>query len=614
MTKSRRQWHFSDSYETEIKISLVLLIGFLLSLNFISSYSLGKARLAQHKGFISEMELTLEFIQKNIEMNFMRLPDGGFLNDVSLLAGIDRIEIDDSLGIKLLAVSNAPTPTEEKENIVIKTTPVRDKNGNIIYYIVISGVNREGAKLQRLAHFDMVFRVLGLIAGLIVAFLFIRSVLNPYRKIKKEASRLNLPQVDFDDVDGVEYAVRTFQEVIRELKEKEALLQEMYDNSEKRADSLARYNEYILGSISSGVIICDIQGIITLFNRSAERIMGYDHRHAQGQHFNELFGKKHHISQILSDALKNDKIYSRMEFEISRKDKEKLWIGLSSSLISDYDNNKIGAAVLLTDLTRIKKLQEYSDFKEKMAAMGEMSAGLAHELRNSVAAIMGFVKLLKKILPPQERASAIADMITSESIATEKMLSRFLNFVKPLKVVPIKINIGQLLKECLNLAVDIHQDKEITVTFENNSGDRQIMADPILLKNAFSNLIINAYQAMEKTGVLTVIVNYTESEKKVEVKIIDTGKGIAKDDLHKIFNPFFTTRDKGTGMGLALVQKIIKGHMGTVEVESQLSEGTTFTVSLPDEAVGNVDDNRAEKETESEDKKITSDISPMIFE
>ncbi|RKX19221.1 MAG: hypothetical protein DRP26_03815 [Candidatus Zixiibacteriota bacterium] len=613
MKKTGRKWHFSDSYEIEIKVSLVLLVGFLLSLNFISSYSLGKARLAQHKGFISNMELTLEFIQKNIEMNFMRLPDGGYLNDVSFLAGIDRIEIEDSLGVKLLEVSNELSQPDEKENKIVKTAPVHDKNGNIIYYIVVSGVNREGKNLRRLAYFDMVFRILGLIAGLIVAFLFIRSVLNPYKKIKKEACRLNLPQIDFDDIDDVEYAVRIFQGVIKELKEKETLLKAMYDNSEKRADSLARYNEYILGSISSGVIICDIQGIITRFNRSAERIIGYDHHYAQGRHFNELFGKKHRISQILNDALKNNKTYSRIEFEIACKNKGKLWIGLSSSLISDNDNNKIGAAVLLTDLTQIKKLQEFSNFTEKMTAMSEMSAGLAHELRNSITAIVGFVKLLKKILPPNGRALAIAEMIISESVATEEMLCRFLNFVKPLNVVPAKVNVGQLLKECLNLTVDMQRNKKITVTFEDNTDNRQIMADPMLLKNAFSNLIMNAYQAMGENGVLTVVVSYDEKQRKVKVKISDTGKGIAKDDLNKIFNPFFTTRDKGTGMGLALVQKIIKGHMGTIEIESYLNKGTTFTVSLPDEAIGYLKDSGAEKEKENGDKEIGEDVSQAIF-
>ena len=425
---------------------------------------------------------------------------------------------------------------------------------------------------------------------------------------------MNLPQVDFDDADGVEYAVRTFQEVIRELKEKEALLQAMYDNSEKRADSLARYNEYILGSISSGVIICDIQGIITRFNRSAERIMGYDHQYAQGHHFNEVFGKKHHISRILSEALSYNKTYSRMEFEISRKDKEKLWLGLTSSLILDNDNNKIGTAVLLTDLTRIKKLQEFSDFTEKMAALGEMTAGLAHELRNSVAAIMGFGKLLRKISPPTERASAIADMIISESIATEEMLSRFLNFAKPLKVVPKNVNVGQLLKECLNLAADKYQGKELKVKIEDNAGNLLINADPVLLKNAFSNLIINAFQAMGKTGVLTITVNFNDNEKRVEVKVSDTGKGIAEENLHKVFNPFYTTRDKGIGLGLALVRKIINSHMGTIEVDSHLGEGTTFTVSLPVEAVFEFNDGSTDEIPKSDDIRIMADASPEIFE
>jgi PAS domain S-box-containing protein len=265
------------------------------------------------------------------------------------------------------------------KDAISETAVVKDKNGAIVYTITIAAVNYAGARLQRLAIYDALIRIAGLIAGLLVAYLFIRSVMNPYRKIKKEASLLNLPQVNLEDADGVEYAVRMFQEVIRELRQKESLLQAMYDNSEKRADSLARYNEYILGSISSGVIICDNQGIVTRFNPAAEKIVGIKEQLIQGKHFGDVFGKKHKISIVLSEALDHDRTFSRTEFEISREDGEKLWIGLSSSLISDNRGEKVGAAVLLTDLTSIKRLQEISDFTEKMAALGEMSAGLAHE-------------------------------------------------------------------------------------------------------------------------------------------------------------------------------------------------------------------------------------------
>ncbi len=601
MSKLSKKGYISDSYETEIKISLILLICFLLSLNFLSAWSLGKARSAQYKGFVNKLDLALESIRLNIKSNHNQLPDMTFLNDIADMADVDKIEIIDSLGNQAMMVSSVKSDSIYES--IVTAAPIRDNNGNILYHISVAAVNKDGQNLQRLALFDAVFRIAGLIAGLIVAFLFIRSVMNPYRKIKKEAAKLNLSHINLDDADNVEYAVRAFQQVIRELKDKEAILQSMYDNSEKRADSLARYNEYILGGISSGVIICNTEGIVTRFNPAAKKIIGYDQKFDQARHFNEVFGKKHQISKILSEALYKDITYSRTEFDILDRTGERQWIGLSSSLISDNQQKKIGAAVLLTDLTKIKRLQEISDFTEKMAALGEMSAGLAHEFRNSMAAIMGFGKLMKKMIHTDDRAYAIAEMIIKESQTTEEMLRRFLTFAKPLTVMPEPVFIRQIIEDCLRTAGETFPGSNTKTVLEDKSNNIQINADQTLLKNAFSNLINNAYQAMENGGVLTVIIDHRDDSDRLEIKISDTGKGISPDDLPRIFIPFFTTRETGTGLGLALVRKMITAHMGTVEVESRENTGTTFIISLP--TTLNIDQEKANPVLEQSNKILT---------
>lgn len=600
MRKLKKRWFFPGGYESEIKITIILLIGFFLSLNFISAYSLGKARLAQNKSFKSRIKLGLKSVKKVIEVNNLRLPETAYLNEILILTDLDQIEIVDSLGNQLIAVSSPIS--EPSENLITKSVSIKSKTGQTAYHINIHGSNKVGDNLSRLAVLDTIFRVSGLIIGLIIAYLFIRSVINPFKKIKKEASKLNFPQLDYEDVDSVEYAVKMFQEVIRELKQKEKLLKSMYDISEKRADSLAQYNEYILRSISSGAVICDNQGIITRLNRAAEKIIGITQRYSQGKHYTEVFGENHHITRVLNEALNNSKVFSRTEFEITRKDGDSLWIGLTSSLISDNENNKIGAAALLTDLTKIKKLQQISDFTEKMAALGEMSAGLAHELRNSIAAILGFSKLLKKLLPYDDKAGSIAQSIISESLATEEMLSRFLTFAKPLDVQPSRIEIKQIIYDSLKTSVEMYQDKQISVSIDDQSGGIAINADPILLKNALTNLMINACQAMDNTGALNIELIYEPHAKQVKIAISDTGKGISEENLQKIFNPFFTTREKGTGLGLALVRKIITGHLGTIEVESIEKKGTTFTITMP------VDLAKEQSSSEIERKKRTGSI------
>lgn len=134
------------------------------------------------------------------------------------------------------------------------------------------------------------------------------------------------------------------------------------------------------------------------------------------------------------------------------------------------------------------------------------------------------------------------------------------------------------------------KSEKIEVIMTDNSNGLAIDGDPVLLKTAFSNLIINAFQAMEETGRLNITVDHIENVNRIEIKISDTGKGIARQNMSKIFNPFFTTKDKGTGLGLALVRKIVNGHGGTIDVESCRGKGATFIVSLPVEAVERSED------------------------
>lgn len=569
----------TDSYETEIKVSLVLLICFLLSLNFLSAYSLKRARQSQHDEHILNMELVKETIRNYVELNDMAIPELSFFQDLAHRALVDRIELIDNDGKMLMKIGAIEAEFEDKAITI--TAPIRNAQSEIVYYLTVSSFNREGKSLRRLVLFDSLIRVAGLVAGLIVAFFFIKTVLNPYRKMKKEAAELEIAQVDIENNDDMEFVVRTFHNIIRELKDKEALLQSMYNNSEKKADSLARYNEYILGGISSGVIICDKKGVITRFNPAAGEILNVDHLLSQGRHYSDIFGRGHHINKVFHDALKDKETVSRSEFEISIDNQEKRWIGLSSSLIRDNHDNNIGAAVLLTDLTKIKKLQEISDFTEKMAALGEMAAGLAHEFRNSVAAIMGFGKLIKKTIPVDNKAHQIAEMIVAESRTTEEMLQRFLTFAKPLKVVPEKVAIAQMVSDSLQALRESYQRDDIEIYFKDKTDGLIIDGDPTLLKNAFNNILLNAFQSIDYGGMVKINIDYEAKEKQAVIEIADTGKGISADELPKIFNPFFTTKDKGTGLGLALVKKIITGHYGNIEIKSRKGIGTTLMISIP---------------------------------
>ncbi len=567
-----------SGYEIEIKISLVLLIAFLLSLNFLSSFAMKRARLALQNKSQSQIELALTAIKTAIEESGYNLPEAQFLKRVAIAGAVDKIEISDSLGNRLLAILAEPESTPDTSSAVSGNTVIIDKNGRSLYSIYVRGSGREEAAIARLAILDAVFRGFGLLAGLAVAALLIRFVMNPYRKIKSQAQKLNLDLRGTNSTDSVEYVVAMFQEIISRLKQKEEVLQRMYDDSEKRVESLERYNEYILGSISTGVIICDKKGIITRFNRAARRITGIEKAEENQQALAEVFGKNHQITKLMNEALRGV-TYSRRELEMLRGDGSRQWIGLSTSQIFDNEDNRIGAAVLLTDLTKIKQMQALIDYQDKISALGRLSAGLAHELRNSIAAIVGFGKLLKKH-GLDDHSMAIADNILTEALATEEMLSRFLDFARPIKLQPKPFDLAEAIESCIDQCKNLYDRSSISIRFVSKTVDTVFEGDPVLLKTAFRNLLINSYQAIGESGHIEVKLEHDRKNNSFVIKFCDDGPGIENELLPKIFEPFFTTKEKGTGLGMAIAKKIISAHFGEIVISSRPGQ-TIVTITLP---------------------------------
>ncbi len=557
---------------------MILLIAFLLSLNFLSSFAMNRARLALQNKSRSQIELALTAIKAGIEEKNYSLPEAQFLKRIAVVAGVAKIEISDSLGNRLLAIFTDSKTESDGDPTVFGDVVISDRNGNKIYSVYVAGSGKEEAALARLALLDAVFRGFGLLAGLAVAALFIRFVMDPYRKIKNQARNLNIKLKNVDNTDSVEYVVTMFQEIISQLKQKEEMLRRLYDDSERRAESLERYNEYILGSISTGVIICDNQGIITRFNRAAKRITGIGNIEQNGLSLETVFGKNHQITKLMAEALRGI-TYSRRELEMVRGDGSRQWIGLSTSQISDNENNRLGAAVLLTDLTKIKQMQALIDYQEKISALGRLSAGLAHELRNSIAAIVGFGKLLKKH-GLDSQALTIAESILAEALATEEMLSRFLDFARPLKLQPRPFDLIEAINSCIEQCSNMYTHGRVEFRFSPKADEFIFKGDPVLLKTAFRNLLINSYQAIGETGNIEVKLEHDRNNDSYRITFCDDGPGIERELLPKIFEPFFTTKEKGTGLGMAIAKKIISAHFGEIEVSSRPGQ-TIVTITLP---------------------------------
>jgi PAS domain S-box-containing protein len=578
-----------DKYEFEIIISLGFLMLFLISINFISGYSFHRAVVGYRNQFEHSVNISAAMIQEKLENDYGKWEDStvalaDILHDLYLITDIHDISVTDKSGEEIFALRANRQSANDRDQYSI-TRPIKGKDGKILAFVIIKKTDESGQKFASLSRWDNIFRIAGLACAILVAAYFLRAVLYPYRRIKKEALNYNL-DVKYDSKShGIEYIVNTFKNVIRELVEKSSQLERLYENSEKKADSITRYNEYILGSITSGVVICDSGGIVTRFNRSAENILDFFERDCRGKHYRDIFGQEHRLTRMLDDALVEGKIHSRHEFEIKRPDGERLWLGCSSSMVNDEKGEGMGAVLLMIDLTEIRRLQEISSYSEKMASLGEIAAGLAHEIRNSFAAILGFANLIRKTTSSNDDAVRLVNTLKDEATAAEELLSRFLNFARPLDLQPEPVNVKDIIR------IDAYESRSsisenINIVYSVDENIPAINADPTLIRQALSNLVLNAGEAMPEGG--DIIIDIRLEEKRIEgrhdellVSVIDSGDGIDPDIREKMFDPFFSTKTEGTGLGLALVKKIVTLHRGWIEVHSKLGKGTNFTVHLP---------------------------------
>ena len=218
---------------------------------------------------------------------------------------------------------------------------------------------------------------------------------------------------------------------------------------------------------------------------------------------------------------------------------------------------------------------------EKMASLGQLAAGVAHELNNPLGTIIMFGRILQKELSPNEQWQKDIGFVVQEADRAAKIVKDLLSFSRETKIKPGLVNVNHVIEEAMSLLVKQSLFHNIQVQWRLDASLPTTFADPDLLKQVFLNIILNAAQAMDGKGTLTVQSRDLDHGKKIEIRIEDTGKGIREDHLPKLFDPFFTTKEKGTGLGLSLVYSIVSKHKGSVRVESRLGQGATFIIDLP---------------------------------
>ena len=342
-------------------------------------------------------------------------------------------------------------------------------------------------------------------------------------------------------------------------------------------------NDLIIENAADGVIAIDRQGDVTTMNPAAEVITGYQRHELVGQPYSMLFDNTQFYSPVL-DTLEHGTEHVALEISFPGRDRT-IELSVTTSRIHNTHGEMIGALVIFSDLTARKETQRRMAQAERLATLGELMAGVAHEVRNPLTAIRGYVQILRQQTSDpihQEYLSVVLKEIDS----INKVIQQLLEFSRPRHSQWQQVSLNALVEETLVLVQTAGVQARVDFISELDNELSPINADRELLKQVLLNILINAVQAISARGKIRIRTwQYSDSQQAISIE--DNGCGIDLSLQKKIFDPFFTTKASGTGLGLALSQRIINAHQGDIRVASLPGYGATFTLILPINPQGN---------------------------
>jgi two-component system nitrogen regulation sensor histidine kinase GlnL len=353
----------------------------------------------------------------------------------------------------------------------------------------------------------------------------------------------------------------------------------------------------ILTGIVDGVVVTDSEGRVLIWNRAAEEMTGLAAADAVGKEVQSVFSDNPAVKSQIERTLSSGRSYSDYDSELVVKHRSPLPVGFVTSVLTDREGRSTGVILSIRDQEGVRDLKERMRRSDRLATLGMIAAGIAHEVKNPLVGIRGAAQLMKSELRSQTGAGCgrdlteYLDVILKEADRLNNVLEEILDFTR-LKPREIRAyNIHSILDRVLLLFEEQVRRNNVVLTRLYDPSLPDIIGNEGQLVQVFLNIIKNAVEAMSAGGKLTIITRMSDLFTSVQAdgkkhrlmvaKVVDTGPGIKQEHLEDIFTPFFTTKDKGVGLGLALSYQIVQEHLGTIRVESSEKEGTTFSVYLP---------------------------------
>lgn len=428
-------------------------------------------------------------------------------------------------------------------------------------------------QLLELQKYTMLIAIIGIIIAVEISILLAHNISRPIKNLAEICDSISLGCLDdrmpVERKDEIGVLARALNNMVLRLQE-----------NNKKLEKMKRSNEDILRCIDVGIIAINKEGKIIGINPVASNWMKGDYLVEEndkyvGTFFNALMNN-------LNRTLRENKPVSNLEWKVEDKVKSQ-YVVITTGLLRDENEITNGAICSFSDITQRKKVEERIERVNRLVSLGELAAGLAHEIRNPLAGIKTSVQVLNNRFKGSVSNKNLFEGILFEIDRLNDLISDLLNFAKPRPADRARVDIVSIIQKVIELTDNELKKNHIELDISIETQDTMVYVDGNQMKQIFLNIVINAIKAMKMGGSFAIRVYKDEESmfRKLKVSFVDTGVGIENDNLNRIFDPFFTTDAAGTGLGLSVVHKLVTENEGDIEVYSKISYGTTFIIGLP---------------------------------
>lgn len=439
-----------------------------------------------------------------------------------------------------------------------------------------------------------------LVLGSLAAALVARRISRPVQQLAEGAAaiargELNL-RIDPVTDDEIGRLAVAFNHMATELGQQRAALETTNAELRQRLEELAdlkSYTDNILASLTTGIVTVDLDGRVVTLNPAAEMMTGFFAGEVAGRYCTEVFAGTPELGEILMEAIGSRVASPGVPATLRRRNGRTLPIEISTVPLKGGDGKDLGVIAAMRDITVMRELEQRLRRSDRLAALGTLAAGLAHEIKNPLTSLLTFSRHLTRRFDDEQFREKFQSVVPRELERINGIVERLLELSRPARLTFSPVRLPALLDRAAELYAQEMETAGVRVVREYARDLPTVWADPNALYQALVNLVRNALDAMPSGGRLTLRMGWADGglalpgrshaagARRVRVEIADSGVGITPGDADRVFNPFFSTKDRGTGLGLALTHKIVEDHGGSIDFRSVAGAGTTFRLDIP---------------------------------